>query len=84
MRAGPLSNPHIIRVLNQSFVPVYIVNDEYRGNGSAPAEERKELERVRQEGYAKKLSVGTVHAYVLTPDGTPTIRSMWPPRRTGR
>jgi hypothetical protein len=69
MRAGPLSNPHIIRVLNQSFIPVYIVNDEYRDNGSAPAEERKELERVRQEGYAKKLSDGTVHAYVLTPDG---------------
>ena len=69
MRAGPLSNRHIIQVLNQSFVPVYVVNDEYFGNGSAPASERSELQRIQQEGYAKKLSVGTVHAYVLTPDG---------------
>ena len=69
MRAGPLSNRHIIQVLNQSFVPVYVVNDEYFGKGAAPADERKELQRVQQEGHAKKLSVGTVHAYVLTPDG---------------
>ena len=69
MRAGPLSNPHIIDFLNRNFVSVYVVNDEYGGKGSAPADERKELERIRHEGYAKKLSVGTVHAYVLTPDG---------------
>ena len=69
MRAGPLSNRHIIRMLNESFVPVYVVNDEYFGKGIAPAEERKELQRIQHEGHVKKLSVGTVHAYVLTPDG---------------
>jgi hypothetical protein len=46
-----------------------VVNEDYRGGGPAPAEDRAELRRVQQEGYKKKLSVGTVHAYVLTPDG---------------
>src|SRR6266571_1604103 len=69
MRAGPLSNRHVIDLLNRSFVSVYVMNEEYLGNGSAPAGERNELQRIQHEGYAKKLSVGTVHAYVLTPDG---------------
>jgi hypothetical protein len=69
MRAGPLSNRHVIDLLNRSFVSVYVVNDEYVEGGSAPVDERKELDRIRREGYAKKLSVGTVHAFVLTPDG---------------
>jgi len=70
MRAGPLSDRRIIDLLNRSFVCVYTVNEDYSGNeGSAPAEERKELQRIHQEGYARKLSVGTVHAFVLTPDG---------------
>ena len=71
MRAGPLSARNVIELLNRSFVPVYIVNDEYFGNGSAPAAERSELQRIHHEGHEKKLSVGTVHAYVLTPDGHP-------------
>lgn len=69
MRAGPLSNRHIIDLLNRGFVSVYVVNDEYHGQGSAPTDERKELERIQHEGHAKRLSVGSVHAYVLTPDG---------------
>jgi len=70
LRAGPLSDRRVIDLLNRHFVPVYIVNEEYAGKGgSASVEERAALQRVRQEGYAKKLSVGTVHAYVLDPDG---------------
>jgi hypothetical protein len=70
MRAGPLSDTRIISLLNRAFVCVYTVNEDYFGKSPAvPAEERKELQRIHQEGYAKKLSVGTVHAYVLTPDG---------------
>src|SRR5215471_3204235 len=69
MRAGPLSDARVIALLNRAFVCVYLVNEDYRGGGPAPAEERAELRRVQQEGYKKKLSVGTVHAYVLTPDG---------------
>lgn len=46
------------------------MNDEYYPkHGSAPPEERTELQRIQQEGFAKKLSVGMVRAYVLSPDG---------------
>src|SRR5262245_47540261 len=69
MRAGPLSDERVIALLNRAFVCVYAVNEDYRERGSAPAEEKAELRRIQQEGYKKKLSVGTVHAYVLTPDG---------------
>jgi hypothetical protein len=69
MRAGPLSDARVIALLNRAFVCVYTVNEDYVGkNATAPPEERKELQRIHQEGYKKKLSVGTVHAYVLTPD----------------
>src|SRR5215510_2352212 len=69
MRAGPLSNSRIIALLNSSFVPVYVVNEDYSRKGSAPAEEKTELDRVFKEGYAQKSSVGSVHVYVLRPDG---------------
>src|SRR5258708_22667009 len=69
MRAGPLSDARVIALLNRAFVCVYTVNEDYRGDGCAPAAERAELQRIHQEGYKKNLSVGTVHAYVLTPDG---------------
>lgn len=70
MRAGPLSDARVIALLNRAFVCVYTVNEDYFGkSATAPADDRKELQRVHREGYDKKLSVGTVHAYVLTPDG---------------
>ena len=70
MRAGPLSNPRVIDALNRNFVCVYINNEDYYSkDGRAPAEERAELQRIRQEGFAKKLDVGNVRSYVLTPDG---------------
>jgi hypothetical protein len=57
-------------VLNSSFVPVYIANEDYRGpKASAPVEERAELARIHQEGYARKIGVGMAASYVLTPDG---------------
>jgi hypothetical protein len=70
LRAGPLSDGRVIAALNRSFVCVYINNEEYYNKeGSAPAEERAELQRILQEGYAKNLPIGTVRAYVLSPDG---------------
>lgn len=69
MRAGPLSNTKVISLLNQYFVPVYTVNEEYGDDGSAPTEEKVERNRVFKEGYAAKMSVGTVHVYILGPDG---------------
>lgn len=69
MRAGPLSNTKVISLLNQYFVPVYTVNEEYSDKGSAPPEEKAERSRIFKEGYAAKMSVGTVHVYILGPDG---------------
>ena len=71
MRAGPLSRTNVIETLNRYFVPVYTSNEDYQDNGSAPPEERKEYDRIYREALDKKLSTGTVHAYVLTPDGHP-------------
>ena len=46
------------------------MNEEYYSkDGSASPEERAKLQRIQQEGSAKKLSVGMVRAYVLSPDG---------------
>src|SRR5688572_30748539 len=69
MRAGPLSNTNIVALLNQYFVPVYVVNEDYSRKGPAPAEEKAELQRVFKEGHAAKKSVGSVHVYLLNPEG---------------
>jgi hypothetical protein len=69
VRAVSLSNPKIISLLNSKFVPVFASNEDYQDNGSASADEKAALRRIFAEGYAKKLSVGTVHAYVVGPDG---------------
>lgn len=70
-----LSHPQVIETLNRYFVPVYLANEDYREGGSAPREEVAELRRIHREGHAAKLSVGTVHAYVLSPEGR-LLRSM--------
>ena len=71
MRAGPLSNKTVSDTLNRYFVPVYTSNEDYRGDGPAPPEERAAYQKVYRAALQKKLSTGTVHAYVLTPDGDP-------------
>ena len=52
-------------------MPVFTSNEDYRRDGAAPADERAERNRILSEARKAKLSVGTVHAYVLTPDGRP-------------
>src|SRR5437667_4093939 len=71
MRAGPLSNTRVISLLNRFFVPVYAANEDYRDGGAQPAEEKAEYNRMFNEAHAAKLSVGTVHVYVLSPGGHP-------------
>jgi hypothetical protein len=81
MRAGPLSNPKIVELLNQYFVPVHADGVFYSSNQSVPADERaayrrlfQELHELNQKNKADGkplLSVGSVHAYVLAPDGKP-------------
>lgn len=71
MRAGPLSNDNVVKLLNRFFVPVYVSNEDYRATGPAPREERIEYQRIYREALQAGLSTGTVHAYVLTSDGHP-------------
>src|SRR6266702_1888980 len=71
MRAGPFSNTRVISLLNRFFVPVYAANEDYRDGGVQPAEEKAEYNRIFKEAHAAKLSVGTVHVYILSPGGHP-------------
>src|SRR5438445_5304369 len=71
MRAGPLSNTRVISLLNRFFVPVYAANEDYREGGAQPAEEKAEYNRIFKEAHAAKLTVGTVHVYILSPAGHP-------------
>jgi hypothetical protein len=71
LRASSLSNARVIALLNQHFVPVYISNEDYRKDGPAPAEERAERDRIYRAALKARLSTGTVHVYIVTPDGQP-------------
>src|SRR3954469_20497200 len=69
MRAGPLSSPEVVETLNRYFVPVYLSNEDYDEDGPAPEAERRERDRVLRESAAMGLSTGSVHVYILDPDG---------------
>jgi hypothetical protein len=69
MRAGPLSNDKVIDTLNRYFVPVFTSNEDYEKNGPASPDERKERDRIFDECAKNGTSVGTVHVYLLAPDG---------------
>src|SRR4051812_3638172 len=71
MRAGPLSSPRVIDLLNAFFVPIFAVNEDYAENGPAPKEEKAEYGRIYREALDAKLSAGTVHAYVVDTAGHP-------------
>jgi hypothetical protein len=81
MRASSLSNPQIIDLLNRYFIPVHVDGVYYENKGTVPEAEKAAYEGVfrafyrlnetRQAAGQRPLSVGTVHAYVLTPDGQP-------------
>jgi hypothetical protein len=50
-------------------VPVYVSNEEYRGDGAAPPEERKAYTQIYHEAIQQKRSNGTVCVYLVAPDG---------------
>jgi hypothetical protein len=59
----------VISLINSYFVPVYVSNEDYNKDGSAPADEKAEKLRIYREALNAKLSAGTVHVYILNPDG---------------
>src|SRR5688572_10825894 len=75
MRTGPFSKTEVIERLNAHFVPVYVVNEDYRAAGPAPKEERDEMERIYREALNSGFSAGSVHVYLLAPNGK-TIAGM--------
>jgi hypothetical protein len=70
MRAGPLSNAKVISLLNRYFVPVYAINEDYRSS-AVPDSEKPEYVRIYREALRAKMSAGTVHVYIVKPDGHP-------------
>jgi hypothetical protein len=70
MRAVSLSNPKVISELNARYVSVFASNEDFTDSGPASKDEKAELRRIQREGLAKGLSVGSVHAYVIAPDGS--------------
>lgn len=71
MRASSLSSQKVISLLNQFFVPVYVSNEDYALAGPAPAAEKAEKNRIYHESLKAQLSTGTVHVYILSPQGQP-------------
>jgi hypothetical protein len=71
MRAGPLANANVIELLNAYFVPVYTSNDEVPGPAEVAKKEQAERDRVYRAFLDAKLSAGSVHVYVLSPDAKP-------------
>jgi hypothetical protein len=71
MRTGPFSDTRVIERLNAYFVPVYVVNEDYAPDGPAPAEEKAERDRIYRAALAAGMSTGTVHVYVVAPEGQP-------------
>ncbi|MCI0642591.1 MAG: hypothetical protein L0Y72_02765 [Gemmataceae bacterium] len=69
MRASSLSNGKVIELLNRYFIPVYLSNEDFTKEGSAPPEERKERQRIYRETLDAKRSAGSVHVYLVTPGG---------------
>jgi len=70
MRAGPLSDVHVIRLLNRRYVPVFISNEDYHGKtATAPPEEVKALDRIYHEALREKRHAGSVCVYLVAPDG---------------
>lgn len=69
MRAGPLSDNRIIKLLNSYYIPVYSSNEDSAPRGHGPAEEKAEHVRIYQEASKKPCGSGAVYVYILSPDG---------------
>ncbi len=71
MRTGPFSDTRVIERLNAYFVPVFVVNEDYAPAGPAAADEKAERDRIYRAALEARMSTGTVHVYVVAPDGRP-------------
>jgi RNA polymerase sigma factor (sigma-70 family) len=70
-RASALSNDRVIDLLNHSYIPVAIANEDYAREGRAPAAEKAEEQRIRKEANKEGVLGGMSWVYVLNADGRP-------------
>jgi hypothetical protein len=81
MRASSLSNPRVINLLNRYFIPVNVDGTFLKESPGSPAAEKvalagvfqgfHQLNKQSRDSGNPELSIGTVHLYVLTPEGKP-------------
>lgn len=73
MRAGPLSDDKIIRLINSYYVPFYLnFADYFQPGETGVAQQDKALFHKMIDGFQKiGASTGTVHVYVSSPDFQP-------------
>lgn len=69
VRAGALSNDTVIDLLNRSFVPVYVSSHDYGNTGKAPAAEKAEWQRLRQEAARANLTGRINQVWLLDAEG---------------
>lgn len=69
MRMGPFSDPAVIRLLNEYFVPVQASTSAYLQKEKTPRSETELLQEIWKAAKEKNLSQGTVHVYALAPNG---------------
>lgn len=69
MRAGPLSDDKVIDLLNQYFIPVYSSEQESGPRSVGSSAEKAEHIRIYREAVRQPCGAGTVHVYILNPQG---------------
>jgi RNA polymerase sigma factor (sigma-70 family) len=70
-RASALSNDRVIDLLNHCYIPVAIAIEDYAREGRAPAAEKAEQQRIRNEASQEGVLGGMSWVYVLNADGRP-------------
>ena len=81
MRAGPLSSPQVIDLLNARFVPVFAVIEDYRKGGDAPTRRRPCTTASIARRWGRASRPGRSTPTSSTPRDTPSTRSTSPRRR---
>ena len=69
LRSGSLADGRVISLLNRSFVPVYLSNEDLDPSGGALPEDRAEVMRIYHEALEKKMPAGMGSVYTVAPDG---------------
>src|SRR5262249_4480135 len=69
LRTELLNDDRVISILNRSFVPVAVSNEDLRPGGRATEAAQREQIRIYHEAVASKFSAGDRCVYLGAPDG---------------